>query len=386
MSEEKPPDGFTWGLRPGGGDTPEPEQPSAAERDAATSEPIDIGHVAVVETGELVVPDAAPGDFDDGEATAPFDFRAPEPPRIDSIETPVFHPGRSLPWEQPPAIDAALDGAHGPLAAEEAGLGLPEGESAPASALDALFGDDRFQPPEVLDRVGVVPFVARPARAIEGPAAPPRRAARTPSGPMPRSQRVLLWIAGGLVAALALAGLFFVGTRVGDSLPPDERTAPPPAVEEPAEPVEPTAAPIGPVEPGEHAWNELLGTECIDPFESAWQETYTVVDCAAPHAAQLVERGRLEESELDAFPGVAALQARVSALCASADVIDYPAAAEYPDIELSASFPGTEDDWADGDRGFHCFVSRASGEPFTSGVATPPRPPVDLEVVPAPEP
>jgi hypothetical protein len=388
MNEEKPPSGFTWGLRPGGGEAPEPDRVDDGPEETSTA-PVDIGHVSVVDQGELVVPDAAAGAFDDGEPTAPFDFRAPAPPPVDSVETPVFHPGRALPWEQPPAFDPALDGADGALGAEEAGLGLPAGESAPPSALDSLFAEDRFRLDESHEGSAVVPFVARP---VVSRAPSPRRGARAvpPGAPMPRSQRVLMWVAGGLVTALALAGLFFVGTRVGDALPATEvaPTAPPPVdqpVEQPAEPVAPPTA-VGPVAPGEHAWDDLLGTECIEPFESAWQESYTVVECTEPHGAQLVARGRFDESALDAFPGVAALQARMNPLCSTAENIDYTAASAYADIQVSASFAGTEEDWADGNRTWFCFVSRSSGEPLTENVAGPPRPPVEMTVVPAPEP
>jgi hypothetical protein len=383
MNEEKPP-GFTWGLRPGGGEVPEPGPVGDRQEEMSTA-PVDIGHVSVVEQGELTVPDAAAGAFDDGEPTAPFDFRAPAPPPIDSVETPVFHPGRALPWEQPPAFDPALDGADGVLGAGEAGLGLPAGESAPPSALDSLFAEDRFRLDESDEGSAVVPFVARP---VVSPAASPRSggAARAPAAPMPRSQRVLMWVAGGLVAALALAGLFFVGTRVGDALPAtDAAPSAPPPVEQPAEPVEP-ATTVGPVAPGEHEWDDLLGTECIEPFESAWQESYTVVECTEPHSAQLVSRGRFDESALDAFPGVAALQARMGALCSTTEDVGYTAASAYADIQVSASFAGTEDDWVDGNRTYFCFVSRSSGEPLTESVAAPPRPPVEMPVVPAPEP
>jgi hypothetical protein len=389
MSDEKPPSGFSWGLRPGGGDEPEP--PKAAKPDAtgASTAPVDVGHFSVVDRGELAMPDAPAGAFaDDGEPTAPFDFRAPAPPRIDSIETPVYHAGRSLPWEQPPAFDPALEGVTEALAAEEAGLDRPAGESAPSTALESLFAADRFRPYDEATAGAVVPFVSRPVVPVAAPNSPASGAARPPRPPMQRSQRVLMWVAGGLVAALAVAGLFFVGTRIGDAMTVAQAPTPVPTAapdDAIAQPVLPADA-VGPVAPGEHAWNTLLGTECLEPFESAWQEDYTVVECSEPHAAQLVYRGRFEESALDAFPTVAVLQARMNLLCASPENIDYAAAAEFTDIQISASFAGTVDDWNDGNRDYFCFVSRSSGEPLTASVAMAARPPVVIPVVPALEP
>ena len=64
-----------------------------------------------------------------------------------------------------------------------------------------------------------------------------------------------------------------------------------------------------------HAWNTLFGGECIDPFESAWAEEFTVVDCAAPHAAQLVYRGDLPGDAAAPFPGEAEIASQMNLLC-----------------------------------------------------------------------
>jgi hypothetical protein len=416
MSDEKPPSGFTWGLRPGGTEPEEPTTPasgdsaddSAAERTPAGGGAVDVGHYSVVDSHELSLPghDAGAGGFDDddGEPTAAFDFRSPEPPRIDSIETPVYHAGRALPWEQPPAFDPALDGATEALAAEPAGIDRPPGEAASASALDSLFSDDQFHPYDDAAGLALVPPAARAVRpaaiaaALKAKPKPQPKAPRAPRGPMPANQRMLLWIAGALVAALAIAGLFFVGTRIGDAstdmsaatdtsatpaAPSASATPSPDATTDAPAPAGPA---LGPLAPGVYDWNQLLGTECLDPFVSAWEEQYTVVDCATPHAGQLAFRGRFTESAVDPYPGVEALQGRMNLLCASPENIDYAAASKFSDIQISASFAGTEDDWADGNRNYFCFVSRSSGEPLTLSVAMPARPPVAIPVVPAPEP
>ena len=414
MSDDKTPPGggFTWGLTPGG----EPEEPKTpAEPEPAESQPaegdqpkppLDLGHFLALNQDEMIAaateqtapaeqappaeptPPAeasAPSFDDEGEPTAAFDFRAPPPPPVDPIQAPVYHEGRALPWEQPPAIDASLDGATEALGAEFVGLESPADESAPTSAIDSLFGDEKFQEYQPVAASALVPFVSRELVPVPGPDA--ASGDEPPRGPLPKSQKVLMWVAGGLVAALALAGLFFVGTRIGDSMPaavvtPTPTTTPTAA---PDAPVAPVVA-IGPVAPGVYEWKDLLGTECVDPYVSAWEKEYTVVDCLSPHGGQLAYRGRFDDSALDPFPGVEALQARMNLLCASQENIDYAAASQFADIQIAASYAGTEDDWKSGNRNYYCFVSRSSGEPLTVSVAMPARAPVVIPVVPAPEP
>jgi len=404
VTDDQSPGGapFSWGLRPAG--TP-PETGGAAD-DGGGGDKGEAGTDAEVATqaidqGEfLALPlerEASWDDDDDGEPTAAFDFRAP-PPAVSTLPTAVYHEGPALPWEQThtpapsPAIDSALAGSTGAIVAQPAGVDAPVDESAPTNPLDRLFGDENFHEYDdapAHDLVKSLVPVAAPRALVPAPIVAPRpappRAPKPPRGRLPKSQRIGLGVAAGLVAATVLAALFFVGTRIADAPPaaqPDpsvsEAPAPPP-VEEPV-------AQVGPVAPGLHDWHELLGTECIEPYTSAWEQEFTVVDCATPHGAQLVYRGRFDDSALDAYPGVEALQSRMNVLCASPENIDYAAAGAVSDIQLSASFPGDEEAWAAGDRGYFCFVSRSSGEPLAANVATPPRAPVAVPVVPAPEP
>ena len=326
-------------------------------------------------------------DDDEGEPTAAFDFRAPAPPPVDPIQAPVYHEGRALPWEQPPAFDASLDGATEVLGADSVGLDAPEDESAPTSAIDALFGEEKFEEYEDAPAQALVPFVSRDLVPAAAPKPSPAAAPKPPRAPLPKSQKVLVWVAGGLAVAVAIAGLFFIGMRIAPDAP--EAAATPTAAPEPSAPAEAPAAPaavLGPVAPGVHSWDDLLGTECVDPYANAWEKEYTVVDCAAPHGGQLVYRGRFDDSALDAYPGIDALQARMNLLCSSPENIDYAAASQFADIQVAASFAGTEDDWKSGNRNYFCFVSRSSGEPLTGSVSTPPRAPIAIPVAPAPEP
>ena len=206
--------------------------------------------------------------------------------------------------------------------------------------------------------------------AVHTPRVPRRRA------PMPTTQKVLLGVAGALLAALALVGLFVLGMRLSSVLGPSAAV---PTEDEPDPAATTETLAFGPVTPGQYRWNELLGGECLQPFESAWQDEYTVLACAEPHAAQLVYRGILADEPDTLYPGVDALQQRVGPECIASTVIDYAAATGVNDLQVSTSFAADEAEWASGIRTFFCFVSRSSGEPLLSSVAVPQTgPPVPL--------
>jgi hypothetical protein len=187
-------------------------------------------------------------------------------------------------------------------------------------------------------------------------------------------QRVLLSVLGALLAVIILVGLFFLGIRLPDLL------GPAPAVASPSASPSPSASAgiaLGPVAPGEHHWDELLGGECLDPFESAFQDDYTVVECGEPHAAQMVRTGVLPVIvptdgtlvDEDAYPGEEALQTQTLGLCRVAGIFA-PTAAAITDALITASYP-TSEQWDEGNRSYYCFVSRSSGEPITGDLALP---------------
>ncbi|MEO7896859.1 MAG: large membrane associated protein, partial [Pseudolysinimonas sp.] len=170
-------------------------------------------------------------------------------------------------------------------------------------------------------------------------------------------------------ALLAIIALFFLGARLPDLI------GPAPAVVAPTGSPSPSASPgiaLGPVAPGEYAWDELLGGECLDPFESPWQTTYVVVECADPHPAQMVHRGELPETTATAFdyPGEDVLQTQVIGLCRGAGIFDPAVVSALTDAVVQASYP-TQEIWDDGGRDYYCFVSRSSGEPLTGDLALP---------------
>lgn len=306
----------------------------------------------------------------------------------------TYGPPIQPPTQPPPSYDPEPTQAM-PSFAEEPTQALvpaplrPPGSPEPGSALDALFGDDAFR--EYDDGLGPdpsnSPFANRSKDLVyvpggDGP--PPPRGFGTP-------QKVLAGVGGGLLAVIALIALFLLGTRLPDLL------GPAPAVATPTPTPTPTRAPLaaGPVPPGTYDWDELLGGECVEPYDAvagAWAEEYTVVDCATPHTAQLVYRAWFPpepaptpdpadpdaepvdpdaEPVWAAYPGPEALQAQISLLCSAADVIDYRAAREYKDVQLQGAYPMTAEQW-EIDPSYYCFVTRSSGEPFTTSLAVVP--------------
>jgi hypothetical protein len=168
------------------------------------------------------------------------------------------------------------------------------------------------------------------------------------------------------VVCLVLAGLFYVGTLL--SAGSGEAAGPSAA---PVETETPVAEPTGPQPVGVHAWNTLFGGECIEPFASVWEEEFTVVDCAAPHAAQLVYRGELAGDAAAPFPGEAEVAAQATAMCTADGVIDVGLVAGIPDLQVQAAFPANEEQWTGGERTVYCFANRTGGEPLTGPIAGP---------------
>jgi len=229
----------------------------------------------------------------------------------------------------------------------------------PTSGIDTLFGQDRFQ------EYDAAPPPAPPA-APAVRRSPPRPDHEPPH--MTRGHGILLAVAGALVGLLGVAALFFLGVRLS-AVAPTEPTHRHTASASPTPLV--TSLPAGPVAAGTHRWDALLGGECLASFPGAWAERYTVVDCATPHPAQLVDRGWLPDPATPGYPGQAALQAQMSVLCSAPGVIDLAAAAQYSDAQIQASYPATAAQWDAGDHWYYCFVTRSSGEPLTGSVAAP---------------
>lgn len=302
------------------------------------------------------------------------------PPQSPAVPPPAAPPSPAA-WDPEPTEAMPTFSEEPTQALVPAPLRPPE-SAARDTALDALFGDGAFREYQSRPDPNESPFAVR-ARSKElvrvpdsgGSGSPPSDGFGTP-------QKVLAGVAGGLVGVIALIALFLLGTRLPDLL------GPAPAVVANATPTPtPTRTPlaIGPVEPGIYDWDELLGGECLEPYDAelgAWAEEFTVVDCATPHAAQMVYRAWFPPEPPDpedpgaepvwgAFPGAEALQAQISLLCSAPGVVDLAAAGAYTDVQVQGSYPVTEEQW-DADPSYYCFVSRSSGEPLTGSVAVPP--------------
>ncbi|CAN5257032.1 hypothetical protein BH11ACT3_BH11ACT3_12240 [soil metagenome] len=283
----------------------------------------------------------------------------------DAVDAPAFS-------EPPPtqAMDAIELERDVPPARPDAATELFTPAAEPTSAIDSLFGDDAFREYDagLVPAASESPFVRRPADPE--PPSPPDPSAPPPAG-ISRTQKILLGVLGGLLAVLALVALFFLGMRIPDLL------GPAPAVATPSASPSPSASAVlafGPVVPGDYAWDELLGGECLDPFtDGPWSEKFTVVDCATPHPAQLVFRGLLTGSVVgdDSYPGVDSIAAQISQICGAAGVVDLAAAAPFLDAQVVGTYPVTEEQWDAGDHSYYCFISRSSGEPLTGSLAVP---------------
>jgi hypothetical protein len=177
-----------------------------------------------------------------------------------------------------------------------------------------------------------------------------------------------VWSAVGLLAVLAFVALFFIGTQVGAA-----RTivATKPVASAPATPSAP-APTVGAASPGVHPWTALNGGECFQPFTSAWTTSFTVVDCASAHAAQLVLKGALPDAAAAPYPSATALKAEITPLCTAPTALNYATAGTVSDVQLSLSYPPNRADWAHGDRTFYCFASRSSGAALSGSLAVSP--------------
>ena len=369
-------DGFDWGLTPR---KPEPEKPEKPEKPAEpeTPDPFAFLNQEPEKNNEEWV----------GEPTQAMPLNAPpaliepkippEPPRAPLPTAPAyppqqqFRPPSQYPQATPPPAAPAPEPTPPawPFAAQQLpptqAQHLPPAQvptrvpstvpDAAASAptdrhdIDDIFGEHAFQEYDDGPLIGQIPLPSRAERRDR------------PTAEISRAQKVLMGVAGGLVVVLAIVAIYLVGTRI--DLSGDEPAAvvtPDPTATEEATTTE------GPLEPGTYQWDDLLGTECLEPFENAWEQQYTVVDCESPHGGQLTAVGAFEQTE---FPGAEALATDANLACASTKVINYKKASVYDDIAISASYATTQQEWTDGFTDYYCFVARTSGEPIEGTIA-----------------
>ena len=163
-----------------------------------------------------------------------------------------------------------------------------------------------------------------------------------------------LWILGTLAIVAILAGAFLLGQSLSRE---DEGTGD--QVEAP--PIEFPVLSGVPVEPGAWAWDELRGGECISGFEGAFAEEFSVVACQTPHDAQLISAELLSNRAEEPYPGVDEVAQLARESCDVTDVIDYNLATQFDDLIVDFSYPASDEQWAEGERGVYCFALRSSG-------------------------
>lgn len=322
----------------------EEEEPEALATQTRTEADPAIAPRRASTGGSLLFPPLEAAALEGPQLTAPTERVAVE------ALTARFEPWADL------AETATLDAARTPEAAASATappIGNPPSVPAAPSATAAFEGSD-FAP------------------AAPAPPAPPR-------SPASKQTRSLLLVAGALAVVLLLVGLFALGMAIPSLLGAPSAKQPAagdasamstaPAAATPAPTITPKAATAAGA--GVHSWHSLGGGECIEPYTGPWADTFTVVDCAAPHAAQLLYTNLFSADPAASYPGADTLAGQINALCTAPGVIDLAAAGSYPDLQVQGTFPATEAQWASGQRSYYCFANRSSGQPLTSSVAGP---------------
>jgi hypothetical protein len=104
--------------------------------------------------------------------------------------------------------------------------------------------------------------------------------------------------------------------------------------------------------------------DCLQTYDSKWADAYPVVDCSAPHIAQLLATGELPEPAGAAFPGKDALDTEVSDQCVR--FLNWHWVAVWnEDVMTDLRYPDTAAQWATGARTYYCFVYTFSRHELT---------------------
>ena len=342
--------------------------------------------------------------------TSPFDWglgsaRVPDasmPPTPAVAAEPV--PAQPVAAEPVPAepVPAEREAGHAP--AEPALEYAAPADTVPIappidSPIDSLFGETQFKDYEGEPMVGPLPtelnpfaggfaatfagtFAGTPASAapptsadpsvVVGRATPVAASSRGPSAPFSKNQKLLFWLAGGVIALLVLALLFVIGTKIAAASTPVADSKSSTAKASPSLSASPSATPsstaTGPATVGVHLWSDLRGGECVDPYSNPFELRFTVVDCGAPHPAQMVFRGTFAGGSTVEYPGPDSLQSQINLLCTAPGVIDLGTAGAYNDIQVQASYAATTQEWTKGQHDYFCFVNRAAVKPITGSV------------------
>ena len=249
-------------------------------------------------------------------------------------------------------------------------------ETSGIDRLDAIFAglssaDDSAATTVIAEPVAEAATPTKRGRFARAPKDDRPIAATDPQSTAAFRQQLVMVAASIGILILAIGG-FVTGRALG-------HPAPAPVAMPTAEPTATAAR-----EPGKWAFDQLFGGECITPFDGAWSETFTVVDCATDHAAQLVYAGDLAtDGAYPSYPGDSHTGNAAMSLCQRKGVLSLGAAKHYSDILVSAAYPVSQAVWESGDTRYYCFVSRdgganlngdLAGSLLTSGGASTPAP------------
>jgi len=301
-----------------------------------------------------------------------LDFETDNMPPVTAFEpvVPLDRPLPSVATDYPPT--EALDALDLPPADVSESVTPPAAPPAapPATATTA---DSSTNETTGLDRLDQL-FASTDTSAVTIPLVSPRvpessrraGASRTDTPPKESSpadqvkfrQRLTLTVGGILVAIVAM------GAWVAGGIAGTPAVAPVPT--ETAPPGPPTAM----QPPGDYPFGQLFGGECLNPFVDPWAETFTVVDCATPHAAQLVYAGDLAvDGTYPSYPGDSRIGKAALAGCSREGVLDLSAAKKITDLQISTSYPASSLAWDSGDTRYFCFASRTGGDPIETSIA-----------------
>lgn len=193
----------------------------------------------------------------------------------------------------------------------------------------------------------------------ESPPRVPLRATR-------RGQNII--VASSVAATVVFLGAAVGAFFVGQSLAPQTSTGNVTQVQEVLEVERPVAEfpslTGGPREPGDASWVDLRGGECLRPFETAFAETFSVVECSTPHDAQVLVAQLVSRDRTEVYPGEAAMALRAREICDVSELVNTEYAAEFENLYIEPSYPVTQDQWDEGQRVVWCFVRSGSGEVF----------------------
>ncbi|WP_431246503.1 hypothetical protein [Leifsonia xyli] len=111
--------------------------------------------------------------------------------------------------------------------------------------------------------------------------------------------------------------------------------------------------------------DSLQPGDCLETYPSKDADGYPVVDCSAPHIAQLVSKGTLPQPAGAPFPGTRALDAQVGDLCAAPGLNWHWVAIWGEDVMTDLRYPDTPAKWDTGARHYYCIVYTFSRHELT---------------------